>query len=123
MATSDRASGPSNSEVLEIRLTKVKDVTSFWAQIGTSKNRNCIICITLWMPLYYSSAAKHLLAYENQQREMSMWCGECVAGCHTSSSSLKLDSIVAVRGKTEGNWFRAKVMKIMAEKYKNKPGE
>lgn len=59
---------------------------------------------------------KHLVDFENQQKSMSVWCEGSSAGCHQTSSSLKLEDVVAVRGETGETWARAKVTKIISNR-------
>lgn len=67
--------------------------------------------------------ADQLKMFEDQIVEMSAWCEACTAGCFQTSSFLKIEKIVAVKeaaGGGEGMWIRAKVTRIISDRYLNK---
>lgn len=107
-------------DVLEIRVTEVIDLASFWAQIGTSMAISLFCFVTSVFQYVLSIAVKHLLEYDNHQTVISSWCEACTASSHQSTSHLRPGQIVALRGKTKGAWVRSKVTTITSDRYGNK---
>ena len=123
---------PSTSEmkVFEIKVTEIMDVKSFWAQIGTSKFTHsssimrpfvkwCERLIgrfsTLLHPPPSLFLAKLLEEFNNQMKEISIWC-DANAGCHKSTALLSVEDLVSVKApEKEGTWIRAKISKIVSE--------
>ncbi len=56
------------------------------------------------------------MEFNTHQRKLSSWC-ESHSSSLKNTSSLSVDKIVAVRGPEEGVWARAKVIKVVSQRY------
>ena len=59
---------------------------------------------------------ERLAEFDALQEKLSTWC-ESNNSTYNATSDLKVENIVAVRGVKEGEWVRAKVLKIVSQKY------
>lgn len=61
-------------------------------------------------------AVKHLVEFDDHRKKLCSWC-EANSGTCSDSVNLKVEAIVAAKGAKEGEWVRAKVVKIVSQKY------
>ena len=102
------------NNIMEIRVKDIVDVNSFWAQIGTSKL--CASHYKILLPCLNIPAVKHLVEFEDHKKKLCSWCETNSSTCN-DSGSLKVEDIVAAKGAKDGEWIRAKIVKIVSQKY------